>query len=77
MGLAGSAVPDDGSFALVGDADSGHIAGLCFGFGQGFQGYGDLRCCDLFGIVLDPSGFGKDLGELALSHGSDGALIVK
>ena len=27
-GLAGGAVPDDGGFALVGDADGGDVAGL-------------------------------------------------
>ncbi len=76
-GLAGGAVPDNCGFALIGDADGGYLAGLCFGFGQGFQSNGDLRRCDLFGIVLDPSGLGKDLRELALGHGSHGALLVK
>jgi hypothetical protein len=27
--------------------------------------------------VLDPSGLGKDLGELALGHGSDRPVLVK
>ena len=41
-GLAGCAVPDDGGFALVGDADGGNVAWLCVGFGKSFQGDGDL-----------------------------------
>ena len=65
-GLAGRTVPDNGSFALVGDADGGHVARLRFGFGQSLQSNRNLGCRDLLGIVLDPSGLGKDLGELAL-----------
>src|ERR1022692_2124317 len=76
-GLAGCAVPDDGGFALVGDADGGNVGGLCTRLRQRFEGDSDLRRCDLFRVVLDPSGLRKDLVELALVYRSDGAVIVE
>ena len=65
-GPASGAVPDDGSLALVGDADGGDVFGLEIGVGQGFESNRDLRGGDFFGVVFDPSGLGKDLRELAL-----------
>src|ERR1700691_750942 len=76
-GLSGGTVPDDGGLALVCDADSSYVARFCTSLGQGFKGNRDLRCRDLFGIVLNPSRLRKDLRELTLGHGSDGAAIVK
>jgi hypothetical protein len=76
-GLAGGAIPHDRRFSLVGNADSGDVAGLHVCLGQSFQGDCNLRCRDLFRIVLDPSGLGENLCELALGHGSDGAFVIK
>src|ERR1700688_2020314 len=76
-GLAGCAVPYDGGFALIGDANRGYITSLQVGFGQGFPGHRYLRCRDLLRVVLDPSRLGEELGELGLGHGDDGAAIVK
>ena len=41
-GLAGCTVPNDGRFALIGDADGTYVARLGVGLGQSLQGNGDL-----------------------------------
>ena len=76
-GLAGGAIPDDCGFALVGDADGGNIAGLHFSFGQRFLSDGELGGGDFCGIVLYPSGLGKNLLEFALRDGVDAALVIE
>ena len=52
-GRAGFAIPDDGRFALVGDADGGDI-----GDGRAVEGAADdfqRRLPDFFGVVFDPA----------------------
>ena len=75
--LAGLAIPDDSGLALVGDANGRHIARAGASFLQSFKCDGDLRRNDVLGIVLDPAGLGKDLIELALGNGADGAALIK
>ncbi len=76
-GLASCAVPDDGGFALVGDADGGEVAGARAGSGKDFDGGAHLRGEDVHGVVLDPSGAGIDLAEFVLRDASDAAVVVE
>ena len=71
-GLAGGAVPHDYSFALVGDADGGEIAGARARLGEDFDGATELRGEDLVSVVLDPAGLGIELLEFVLGNGDDG-----
>ena len=76
-GFAGGTVPDNGSFALVGDADSGDVFRLQAGFGQCFGQHRDLRAPDFLGIVLNPAWFGEVLGERLLCDADGLAVTVK
>ena len=64
--VAGGAVPDEGGFALVGDADGGD-AGV--GLGQGGAGGGEGGGPEVCRVVLDPAGVGVVLGEFFLGLG--------
>ena len=61
--LAGVAIPEDGGFALVGDADGGDVAGVMPAFFSALNGDSPLRLPDLVRIMLDPSGLRKDLAK--------------
>jgi hypothetical protein len=76
-GHAGFAVPQEGGFALVGDADGGNVFRLRVGLGHCFQGNRDLRRRNLLGIVLHPAGLGKDLIELALGDRSQFSVVIE
>lgn len=76
-GLAVLAVPDDRSFALIGDADSRYIRYPGLGSCECFKRDRDLRRRDLFGIVFDPSGLRKNLVEFALGNRGDRALLIE
>ena len=66
-GAAGLAVPDDGCFALVGDADCLDVC--CGELGVAQHGLHDIALAlpDFIGIVFDPAGFGEILAEFSLS----------
>ena len=76
-GLAGLAIPDDRGLALVGDADGGDVARPELRPAQRLGGDGDLRRPDLLRVVLDPAGLRKDLLELLLADGHDGAVVIE
>ena len=76
-GLAGGAVPDNGGFALVGDAHAADVAGLQPRLGQCLFGRGQLGAPDFARVVLHPAGAGVDLRQLLLRRGNDAALRVK
>jgi hypothetical protein len=67
-GLAGLPIPDHRGFPLIGDADGVDVRGLEAGLGQDLRGDAELCRPDGRGIVLDPAGLGKDLGEFLLGH---------
>ena len=75
--LAGLAVPDDGRFALVRDADGVDVPGSETRPRDRLGGYAQLRRPDLFRVVLDPAGLGEDLLELLLRDGRDVAVLVE
>jgi hypothetical protein len=52
-------IPDDGGFALVGDADGRNVTGPDVGAAYGLSRHADLRERDLVRVVLDPAGWGK------------------
>ena len=52
-------IPDDGGFALVGDADGRNVTGPDVGAAYGLSRHADLRERDLARVVLDPAGWGK------------------
>jgi hypothetical protein len=75
--LAGFAIPQDGGFALVSDADGCNVFGLRAALGKGFESNRNLRRGDLLGIVFYPTGLGKYLIELALRYGSNFAIAIE
>jgi hypothetical protein len=75
--LAGLTIPHDRGLALIRNTNGCHVVGLCSGLRQGLDGDRDLGTEDLFWIVFDPSGLGKDLLELLLSHGADGTIPIE
>ena len=76
-GLACDLVPDDGGFALVGDADGRDVGGSCADLLHGLDGYAKLRSPDLICVVLDPAGFRKVLGEFALRDAAHFAALIE
>ena len=62
--FAGFAIPEDGRFALIGDADGGDLIGLYVGFSQDYVSGVELRRPDVFGPVFDPAGLGVKLSRI-------------
>ena len=68
--LAGGAVPDDGGFTLIGDADAGDILGRQARPSPWRRArMATARRPDFLGVVLDPSGRRIDLAQLLLRAG--------
>ena len=76
-GLACDLIPDDGGFALVGDADGRDVGGSCADLLHGLDGYAKLRSPDLICVVLDPAGLRKVLGEFALRDAAHFAALIE
>ncbi len=74
---AGLAIPNDGRFALVGDAYGGDVAGAQAGRGYGFLGDTELGRPDIARVVLDPAGLRKDLAEFALRLAAHPPIAVE
>ena len=75
--LAGLAVPQDGGFALVGDAQRRQVAGPQAALRHGFGDDLARPQPDLLRIVLHPSGLRIDLLVLLLGAGDDCARPVE
>ena len=75
--FSGGTVPNHRGLPLVGNAYTGNIGSSSAYFLERLTSNSQLGTPDFLGVVLDPAGFGKDLLELLLSQGSDGALSVK
>ena len=75
--LAGLAIPDDGRFALVGDADGRDVLRAHLRPPERFDGDADLRRPDLLRVVLDPPGARKDLREFLLRDRADRAVVIE
>ena len=73
IGLSGVAVPDNGGFALVGNADGGDFGAGGFGERGAYGFLGALP--DFERIVLDPAGLRVELAVFELV-GGDGATCV-
>ncbi|MNS94993.1 hypothetical protein D3C72_1292310 [compost metagenome] len=74
---AGGAFPDDGGFALVGDADGGQVGGCRAGIAQRFARHVELAVPDFVGIVLDPARAGIVLAEFTLADAAHDAFAVE
>ena len=74
---SGFAIPEQGGFSLVGDADGGNLLRGEFGLAQGGFGGGELGFPDRLGIMLHPSWFGENLREFLLRHGFDATGLIK
>ncbi len=70
-------IPHDGCFALIGDAQSHHVAGAHTSLAQDFHRRAELRRKNRVGIMLDPTGLRVDLLELMLSRPSDFARLIE
>ena len=75
--LAGAAVPDDGRFPLIRDADGGYVGGRQVRFRQHVGGHACLGRPDFLRVVFDPAGLREDLPEFALRDAPDGAAMVE
>ncbi len=76
-GLARRALPDDGGFALVGDADGRNVRGADAGLGQCLGHHSPLRGPDFGRIVLDPSRPRIDLREFPLRAPMNVARMIE
>ena len=76
-GFACDLIPDNGGFALVGDADGSDVGGSCTDLLHGLDGYAKLCRPDLICIVFDPAGLRKVLGEFALRDAAHFAALVE
>jgi hypothetical protein len=70
-------VPQEGGFALVGDADRADVLRLELGFFQYIAANVQAAGPDLFAVVLDPAVLWKVLLELGLGNGNGVGLGVK
>jgi hypothetical protein len=75
--VSGVAIPNDRGLALIGDADRSHIVWSRAGAGQCLKSDRNLGGSDLLGIMLDPSGLGKNLIELALRDRANGSFPIE
>ena len=75
--LAGFAVPDDGRFALVGDADGRNVGGGGPDPVHGRKRHAQLGGPDLVGVMLDPARLGEILGKFLLRHAAHTPVVVK
>src|SRR5690606_26312863 len=76
-GLSCAPVPDDGGFALGGDADGAHVARGDARPVDRFAHRIALRLPDFQRIMLDPAGLGIVLGEFPLRQTHDAAVAVE
>src|ERR1700739_1371336 len=76
-GFAGFAIPDDRGLTLVDDANGCNTGRARSGFGKSLGCDRDLRRNDLFRIMLNPAGTGKDLIELLLRDRADGTFFIE
>ena len=75
-GLAGLAVPEQGGFALVGDAYGRHLA-ASRQLLQAFTRHRELAGPDLQPVMLNLPGFGKYLAKLFLRQRHNAARVIK
>src|SRR5581483_2113017 len=79
--LAGGALPDNGGFALIGDADRRDLRGLDLNAGavavQRLAERAQHRLPDLLGLVLDPARLGEVLRELSVATTPELQLLVE
>src|SRR5262245_18149687 len=75
--LSRDALPEDGRFALVGDADGRDIGGRDFGGSKCLLRRVELRGPDRLGIVLDVPGGRQDLRKLLLSRADYSAVAAE
>ena len=76
-GGAGLAVPDDGGFALVGNAHRADVGRLEARLGQRLFGGAQLGAPDLARVMLYPARLRIDLRQLQLGRCHDAALRVE
>src|SRR6185436_11740438 len=70
-------IPDDGRFALVGDADASKVRAGRLRGAQHLERRAQLRLPNLLRIMLDPARLRKNLSKLALGRSDDGAGAIE
>ena len=75
-GLRGRAVPHDRRLALIGDSQSGNVAGRDAAARQGLNRGSALGLPELLGVLLDPPRLGERAPQLLLRDGQDRARLV-
>ena len=75
--LASGAVPHDGCFALVGDADRSDVCSADCALLHYLACDGELGLPDIFRVMLDPAWMRKDLPEFLLCAASDMACPIE
>lgn len=76
-GLAGVAVPNDNSLALISDTDGDNVGGNLAGVLQSVSRRGQAGCPKVAGIVFDPARFRKMLGKLLCRGGQGPGVIIE
>ena len=76
-GAAGLAVPEDGGFTLIGDANGGNVGGIYAGLGDHLHHDRVLGGPDFHGVVFYPPFLGVDLGEFLLTDADDVLFPIK
>src|SRR5690606_19852092 len=74
---AGDSVPDDGGFALVGDANRGDLLVGNAGLSQRLDEHTALGSPDFHGIVLDPAWLRIDLRKFSLGNADHVGIAVQ
>src|ERR1700722_12155807 len=76
-GITGLAIPDDGGFALVGDAETGDVAGTNAGASERLDRHRNLREPDFLRVLLHPARLGINLTDFFLGHGANLPFLVE
>ena len=73
----GGAFPEQRGLPLVGKAERGEVGTGEIGLGDGGEGGAAGGFPKIGGVVLDPAGFSKVLGEFLLGLGDDAAAVIE
>jgi len=76
-GFTGFLIPNNGGFALVGNADRSNVRCRSTNFLHGFHGNAKLCCPDLICVVFHPAGFREILREFTLCNAAHFTALIE